>query len=82
MKSSDEEIRDLHEEIDDLKITIKELTKDIRLIEMRVLINKKDIATINKQLEKIKMNTTWSLRIIIGAVLTKRIIMKRLTIII
>ncbi|WP_141540309.1 hypothetical protein, partial [Bacillus cereus] len=76
MKSSDEEIRDLHEEIDDLKITIKELTKDIRLIEMRVLINKKDIATINKQLEKIKMNTTWSLRIIIGAVLTKRIIMK------
>ncbi|WP_410983396.1 hemolysin XhlA family protein [Bacillus cereus] len=63
-------MRDLHEEIDDLKVTIKELTKDIRLIEMRVLINKKDIATINKQLEKIKMNTTWSLRIIIGAVLT------------
>ncbi|MCI0764952.1 hemolysin XhlA family protein [Bacillus sp. TL12] len=70
MKSSDEEIQDLHEEIDDLKVTIKELTKDIRLIEMRVLINKKDIATINKQLERIKMNTTWSLRIIIGAVLT------------
>ncbi|WP_425290451.1 hemolysin XhlA family protein [Bacillus mycoides] len=56
--------------MDDLKVTVKELTKDIRILETRVIINEKDIATINKQLERINMNTTWILRIIVGAVLT------------
>ncbi|MEN1937813.1 hypothetical protein AAIE21_20045 [Paenibacillus sp. 102] len=70
MKSTEEEIRDLHEEIDDLQVTIREITKDIRLLETRVIINKKDISTINKRLERINMKATWILRIIIGAVLT------------
>ncbi|PFA22814.1 hypothetical protein CN373_09400 [Bacillus cereus] len=63
-------MHDLNEEMDDLKVTVKELTKDIRILETRVIINEKDIATINKQLERINMNTTWILRIIVGAVLT------------
>ncbi len=41
-----------------------------RNLEMRTTINEKDISTINKQLEKISLNTTWILRIIIGAIVT------------
>ncbi|MEB9033298.1 hypothetical protein P4H43_33240 [Bacillus cereus] len=42
--------------------------RDIRNLETRTTINEKDIATINKQLEKISINTTWILRIIISAI--------------
>ena len=42
--------------------------RDIRNLETRTTINEKDISTINQQLEKISMNTTWILRIVIGAV--------------
>ncbi|KAA0788009.1 hypothetical protein DN394_16785 [Bacillus sp. BB081] len=43
--------------------------KDIATIDMRIIeINEKDIATINKQLKKISANTTWILRIIISAI--------------
>ncbi|PNK36825.1 hypothetical protein CBR58_34150, partial [Bacillus thuringiensis] len=31
-------------------------------------INEKDISTINQQLEKISLNTTWILRIVISAI--------------
>ncbi|MFP3378367.1 hypothetical protein SB767_18390 [Bacillus sp. SIMBA_069] len=42
--------------------------RDIRNLETRTIINEKDIATINKQLEKISANTTWILRIIISTI--------------
>lgn len=42
--------------------------RDIRNLETRTTINEKDIATINKQLEKISTNITWILRIIISAI--------------
>lgn len=54
--------------IDSLKAEQKEIMWDIRNLETRTTINEKDIATINKQLEKISMNTTWILRIIISAI--------------
>ncbi|AIK38385.1 hypothetical protein COM13_25555 [Bacillus pseudomycoides] len=61
-------MEDLERKIDYLKLEQTEIMKDIRNLETRTTINEKDIATINKQLEKISMNTTWILRIIIGAV--------------
>ncbi|MEB9867691.1 hypothetical protein P4K51_23955, partial [Bacillus cereus] len=54
--------------IDSLKSEKKEIIRDIRNLETRTTINEKDIATINKQLEKISINTTWILRIIISAI--------------
>lgn len=61
-------MEDLERKIDYLKLEQTEIMKDIRNLETRTTTNEKDIATINKQLEKISMNTTWILRIIIGAV--------------
>ncbi|MDM5155355.1 hypothetical protein QUF88_16550 [Bacillus sp. DX1.1] len=63
-----EELKGLKQKIDNLKLEQKEVIRDIRSLETRTIINEKDITTINKQLEKISMNTTWILRIIIGAV--------------
>ncbi|PGA97542.1 hemolysin XhlA family protein [Bacillus toyonensis] len=54
--------------IDSLKAEQKEIMRDIRNLEMRTTINEKDISTINQQLEKISMNTTWILRIVISAI--------------
>lgn len=54
--------------IDSLKAEQKEIMRDIRNLETRTTINEKDITIINKQLEKISMNTTWILRIIISAI--------------
>ena len=61
---------DIGKEIEELKFTQKEMMQDIRTLEIRTTITEKDILTINKQLEKISMNTTWILRIVIGAVVT------------
>ncbi|PFZ82776.1 hypothetical protein COL69_13345 [Bacillus pseudomycoides] len=44
------------------------MMRDIRNLETRTTINEKDISTINRQLEKISMNTTWILRIVISAI--------------
>lgn len=60
---------DLQIKIDHLKTEQKEIMRDIRNLETRTTINEKDIATINKQLEKINMNTTWILRIVISAII-------------
>ncbi|WP_162488695.1 hypothetical protein [Bacillus cereus] len=49
---------DVYAEIDSLKAEQKEIMRDIRNLETRTTINEKDIATINKQLEKISTNTT------------------------
>ncbi|MCU0095925.1 MULTISPECIES: hemolysin XhlA family protein [Bacillus] len=62
----------LNAEIDSLKAEQKEIMRDIRNLEMRTTVNEKDIATINKQLEKISANTTWILRIIISAIVMSK----------
>lgn len=61
-------LEDVYVKIESLKAEQKEIMRDIRNLETRTTINEKDIATINKQLEKISMNTTWILRIIISAI--------------
>ncbi|HHK5536263.1 hypothetical protein [Bacillus wiedmannii] len=61
-------MEDVYAKIDSLKAEQKEIMRDIRNLETRTTINEKDITTINKQLEKISMNTTWILRIIISAI--------------
>ncbi|MFV1457811.1 hemolysin XhlA family protein [Bacillus mycoides] len=54
--------------MDSLKAEQKEIMRDIRNLGTRTTINEKDISTINKQLEKINLNTTWILRIVISAI--------------
>ncbi|ANT40255.1 MULTISPECIES: hemolysin XhlA family protein [Bacillus cereus group] len=63
-----QEIQDLKQEIQQIKLDQKDMQRDIRNLETRTTVNEKDIVNINKQLEKISANTTWILRIIIGAI--------------
>ncbi|MFI8707616.1 hemolysin XhlA family protein [Bacillus sp. NPDC077411] len=63
-----EEINNLKQEIQQIKAEQKDMREDIRHLENRTLGNEKDIININKQLDKISANTTWILRIIIGAI--------------
>ncbi|MBK5506641.1 MULTISPECIES: hemolysin XhlA family protein [Bacillus] len=65
-----QEIQDLKQEIQQIKSDQKDMQHDIRKLETRTTVNEKDIVNINKQLEKISANTTWILRIIIGAIAT------------
>ncbi|MDZ5606864.1 hemolysin XhlA family protein [Bacillus pseudomycoides] len=65
-----QEIIDLKQEIQQIKLDQKDIKNDIRNLESRTLGNEKDIININKQLDKISANTTWILRIIIGAIAT------------
>ncbi|PGQ49845.1 MULTISPECIES: hemolysin XhlA family protein [Bacillus cereus group] len=61
-------MEDVYTKIDLLKAEQKEIMREIRNLETRTIINEKDISSINKQLEKINLNTTWILRIIISAI--------------
>ncbi|HDR4881344.1 TPA: hemolysin XhlA family protein [Bacillus cereus] len=61
-------MEDVYVKIKSLKEEQKEIMRDIRNLETRTMINEKDIATINQQLEKISLNTTWILRIVISAI--------------
>ncbi|HHL0971649.1 TPA: hemolysin XhlA family protein [Bacillus cereus] len=61
-------MEDVYVKIDSLKAGQKEIMRDIRNLETRTMINEKDISNINKQLEKISLNTTWILRIVISAI--------------
>lgn len=61
-------MEDVYAKIDRLKVEQKEIMRDLRNLETRTMINEKDISTINQQLEKISMNTTWILRIVISAI--------------
>ncbi|HDW3056226.1 TPA: hemolysin XhlA family protein [Bacillus cereus] len=63
-------MEDIKKKIEELTLEQKEIMREIRNLEMRTTINEKDISTVNKQLEKISLNTTWVLRIVIGAVVT------------
>ncbi|WP_144641545.1 hemolysin XhlA family protein [Bacillus cereus] len=62
-------MEDVYVKINSLKTEHKEIMRDIRNLETRTIINEKDIVTINTKLEKISMNTTWILRIIISALI-------------
>ncbi len=62
-------LEDVYVKINSLKTEHKEIMRDIRNLETRTIINEKDIVTINTKLEKISMNTTWILRIIISALI-------------
>ncbi|MGX5373594.1 hemolysin XhlA family protein [Bacillus cereus] len=63
-------MEDIKKKIEELTLEQKEMMQEIRNLETRTTINEKDISTINKQLEKISLNTTWILRTIIGSVVT------------
>ncbi|PFS53518.1 hypothetical protein COK41_28855 [Bacillus cereus] len=65
-----QEIQDLKQEILQIKSDQKDMQRDIRNLETRTTVNEKDIVNINKLLDKISANTTWILRIIIGAIVT------------
>ncbi|MFU2033195.1 hemolysin XhlA family protein [Bacillus wiedmannii] len=63
-----QEIQDLKQEILQIKSDQKDMQRDIRNLETCTTVNEKDIVNINKLLDKISANTTWILRIIIGAI--------------
>ncbi|PFP97680.1 hypothetical protein COK06_13140 [Bacillus cereus] len=63
-----QEIQDLKQEIHQIKSDQKDMQRDIRNLETRTTVNEKDIVNITKLLDKIGANTTWILRIIIGAI--------------
>ncbi len=63
-----EGLQDLKQEIQQIKSDQKDMQRDIRGLETRTTVNEKDIVNINKLLDKISANTTWILRIIIGAI--------------
>ncbi|MBG9495949.1 hypothetical protein [Bacillus thuringiensis] len=63
-------MEDLHAKVDSLKEEQKEIRRDNRNLDTRITINEKDISTINEQLGKIHLNTTWILRIVIGTIVT------------
>jgi len=65
-----QEIQRIRSDQKDIKSEQKVMQQDIRNLESRTLGNEKDIININKQLDKISANTTWILRIIIGAIVT------------
>ncbi|PEY59989.1 MULTISPECIES: hypothetical protein [Bacillus] len=62
-------MEDVNVKIDSLKSEQKEIMRDIRNLETRIIMNEKDITTINKELEKISTNTSWILRIIISTII-------------
>lgn len=65
-----EGLQDLKKEIQQIKSDQKDMQRDIRNLETRTTVNEKDIVNITKLLDKIGANTTWILRIIIGAIVT------------
>ncbi|PFU03720.1 hypothetical protein COK81_00145 [Bacillus thuringiensis] len=65
-----EEFQEIKNKLQQLKLDQKEMQREIRNLESRILMTEKDVLTINKQLEKISSNTTWILRLVIGGLLT------------
>ena len=58
------------EELKQFKEEQRDLYRDVRALETRILLDEKDINEIKEDLQGIKSNTTWILRVIIGAVIT------------
>lgn len=65
-----EGLQEVRSDVQEIKQDIKDIRLEIKSLEMRTTGNEKDIVNINKQLDKISANTTWILRIIIGAIIT------------
>ncbi|MFJ8219706.1 hemolysin XhlA family protein [Bacillus cereus] len=65
-----EEFQEIKNKLQQLKLDQKDMQREIRNLESRILMTEKDVLTINKQLEKISSNTTWILRLVIGGLLT------------
>lgn len=63
-----EDIREIKQELQNIKQEQKDMQRDIRNLETRTTVNKREITNTNKQLEKISSNTTWILRLVIGAI--------------
>lgn len=55
-------------EIDSLKTDLRTLESKVAVLDTRTSINERDINNIHDQLRKIDNNTTWILRLIIGAI--------------
>ena len=58
------------EELKQFKEEQRDLYRDVRALKTRILLDEKDINEIKEDLQGIKSNTTWILRVIIGAVIT------------
>lgn len=63
------EFQKIKNTLQQLKLDQKEMQREIRNLESRILMTEKDVLTINKQLDKISSNTTWILCLIIGGLL-------------
>lgn len=57
-------------EIKQLELDQQQIKQNIRELEVKIRITEKDMEIMQNQLEKINGNTTWTLRVIIGALLT------------
>ncbi|MFP3415007.1 hemolysin XhlA family protein [Bacillus sp. SIMBA_074] len=64
------ELQELKNDIHEIKLEQKEMKGDIRNLDIRTTSHDREIININKTLDKISANTTWILRIIIGAIVT------------
>ncbi|PEK91462.1 hemolysin XhlA family protein [Bacillus mycoides] len=62
------ELQELKNDIHEIKLEQKEMKGDIRNLDIRTTGHDREIININKTLDKISANTTWILRIIIGAI--------------
>lgn len=64
-----EELQYVKKAIQEIKQDIKEIKLEMKNLEMRTTGNEKDIININKQLDKISVNTTWILRLVVGGII-------------
>ncbi|EJV41745.1 hypothetical protein IEA_05630 [Bacillus toyonensis] len=64
------EIVEMKQDISRLKEDQKDMQREIRILETRTTVNEREIMNINKTLEKISSNTTWILRLVVGAIVT------------
>jgi hypothetical protein len=64
------EIVEMKQDISRLKEDQKDMQREFRILETRTTVNEREIMNINKTLEKISGNTTWILRLIVGAIVT------------
>ncbi|WP_033659132.1 hemolysin XhlA family protein [Bacillus toyonensis] len=60
----------MKQDISRLKEDQKDMQREIRILETRTTVNEREIMNINKTLEKISSNTTWILRLVVGAIVT------------
>jgi ribosomal protein L29 len=64
----EEKVKRLEKDVDDLQQELSEVKKDIIDIRTQQQVQQFQIENIEKKLDKIEGNTTWLLRIVIGAI--------------